>query len=625
MLNSITFSDGTGFKIDSINLYLHKDKKEKYGFGDSTKFRIFIPDWDKIINSEYFLDPFLKRYGIGQIFKFNFHCYLEYYKMVHFDSKGNYLLGSLKNIRNFNINSLEYQNLIWEIFTKAKELDKSLKKEDLKNKIEYQVQDVTGISVQELFMKAAYNDIADLEQTFIGQVSFTRAFYEKIVRYFKDIKSQYNSEKTYTKKEVEGLKKYLSEDPIFEELRSAGFRKVLEKVKEMILRYHLDNDKVEELHQLNKNHKIVEKKELDGIVKEALDVLTDFLKDRKDKERIERIKKWIDRIKYYHSQPEPVNLTVLVYINDRFSSKQGLIEHINLGLEMFFRRCYREWAKKIFWELNGKEHLSNPEKRLFILMHIGTPFLNYRTPIFDPLLIKYVNHKEITSLTFFLSSILKIHIQDDIDIKKLNIQLFLSFLKFYSFLLAYIRPRDTERKQNLNYRRRIIHDQLIDNTFFEVPELDEYHSNLLKKEIKPNKLEETDLSEFNKELDQSSLDSDDDLRYFSRGSSIDDAETLKSVIEKLNYETISVKKPGPDVKKIINFNLKELFVNDILESHCSEAEQELLRRAIINEDTLEEIGSDLKISAQAVHKKIKTVVKRLSKSSELEDILSELR
>jgi hypothetical protein len=630
MANEINFDDGTGLKIETINFNFSQDIKNEYGLDDSGKLRLFIPDWEKILSSESFLDPFLKSYGIGQVYKPAIACYLEYYRATNFDFHGNPLRASLKNIRTFKINSMEYKKLLWDLLDKGKKSKKNLKLEDLSLKIEFPILDVTGHSVHELFLKAAYNEIAEPEQTPLGQTSYGKQYFKKIIRYYININNEPHlkgkKDQTrlyYSMKEIEGLKEYLSEDSIFKELRSTNFNDILIKVKKLLSRYKQKDGQSEDSTQNDVNSQGVTKEELDRIVKETLESLNEFLAGKKSKDKKDEIQKWISLIQHYYSQPEPVNLTVLVYINDKFSSKQGLIENINLQIEMLYRRCYREWAKKIFHELIMNENLTKSEKRLFILMHIGTPYLNYRIPIFDSLLLKYLNFKDLTLHTFLLSSVFKVHNIGEIDLKLMNLQLFLSFLKFYTFWLSYIRPKEKERKQNYEYNKRIVTDQFMEKTVWEDKDLDKYSSKSEEAETIIPEYEEIDLSEIKVEPDEADdklFELLEDYRY--------DLISDKSKSSAYLYDDydciIKVKKSGIDLKKVNNFNLKELFWDDILEKYCSKDEQELLHRRIINKDSLKEIGNDLEISTTAVEKRVNKILQRLSKEKELKDILTEI-
>ena len=630
MNTQISFKDGTGLNIETINFNLGTGIKKEIGLNNSDELRIFLPDWEKILSSESFLDPFLKRYGIGQIYKPAIACYLEYYRATNFDFAGKPLRGSLKNIRNFKINSMEYKNLIWDLLIRERKSRKNLKKEDLRLKIEFPILDVTGPSVHKLFLKAAYHDLSESEQTPLGQTSYTKTFFKKIIQYYIHINNEPHlkgkkdqTRMFYSVKEIEGLKEYLSEDPIFEELRSTNFNSILIKVKNLLSRYKLNEIQLEDSLENDVTKKEVNKDELKSIVKETLESLNEFLAGKKSKEKKNKIQKWISKIQFYYSQPEPANLVVLVYINDKFSSKQGLIENINLQIEMMFRRCYREWAKKIFSELKDTEKLTKPEKRLFILMHIGTPYLNYRTPIFDALLLRYINFKDLTFYTFLLSSVFKVPKIGEIDLKLMNLQLFLSFLQFYAFWLNYVRPQEKERKQNVEYKKRFVIDQYIEKTAWEDMKLDKYGNKGEEAGTKIPEYEEIDLSDIEIEPDQTDdelLKSLEQYRY----DIVSDEEGAKTKINKDYNCTIAVKKPGIDIKKAYNFNLKELFLGDILEKYCSTDEQELLRRRLINNDTLKEIGNDLKISTTAVEKRVKKICNRLSKEPELEDILTEM-
>lgn len=630
MENQILFSDGTGVIKEKI--YFNYDAfKDELGPIDSKELKIFSPDWDKILTSETFLDPFIKRYGFGQIHKFPFACYLEYYRNTQFDSSGKYLLSSIKNFRTIKANSMEYDLLIDELIDMKKKPKQNLKREDLKSKIEFQILDVTGHSVHKLFQEAAYKDIVESELTPNGQKAYSETYFKKIIQYYihvnnkkvppeiaKKLKNKKSNKKNYTKEEIEGLRKYLSEDPIFEELRSTGFAEILNKVKEMLSRL-----RPEEVQELSSLQRIIEKKELDSIVKEAIDSLNEFLVGKKSKKKIEKIQNWIDKIQYYYSQPEFLNYIVLIYINDKFSSKEGSVDQINIGIEMLFRRCYREWAKKIFTELNKSENLTKPERRLFILMHIGTPYLNYRTPIFDPLLLIYLNFKKLTLMTFLFSSILKIHKIEENDIKLMNLQLFLSFLKFYVFWINFIRPKDVERKQNVEYKKRFVRDQYLEDTTWKEMNLDAYKLKEGADETKNSEFEELDFSDIVEESDEVENKLHKNGGFFDRSSHLDDFKA-ESEITKMHYYTIPVKKPGINLKKAINYNLMEFFFRDIIENYCTTEEQELLRRTIIKKDNLEEIGKELNISKPAVHKKIKKILARLSKKPELKDILTEM-
>lgn len=637
MEKEITFSDGTGLIIETLDLDFKTDFKKETGIQNAGKLRIFIPDWERLLSSESFLQPLLETYGSEQLSEFKIAFYLEYYRTTHFDVKGQYLRSTLKNTRTFKINSMDYNNRIRELLVKQeKPWPTKKEEEDVKLKIEYSILDVTGYSVQKLFFKAAYDEIDEIAQTLPTQKRFSKEYFKKIVQYFVKINTQNivennNNKKEkfrtrYSKKEIDELKDFLSEDPIFEELRSTDFGKVLKTVKSMLSRYPQNEQQSPELKENkdNKTQTVVSNEELNKIVKEALQSLDEFLVGKKSKEKIEKIQNWIDRIKHYHSQPEPLNsFLVLVYINDEFSSTRGMVEQINLEIEMLFRRCYREWAKKTFDELKKNENLTKPEKRLFILMHIGTPYLGYRTPVFDPLLLKYLNFKNLNLYTFLISSVFKLHKINDIDLKLMNVQLFLSFLKFYVFWLSLSRSKEKERKQNLEYKKRFVVDQFLENKSWDEKDLDTFKVEKNEKESENSKYEEIDLKDI--EIDSDEPESEMlNLSGHFKSFSVLEEDTSKTETDKINYHTMSVKKPGVDVKRAINVNLKEFFFRDIFEKYCNAEEKELLYEHLIKEETYEEIGKKLNISEPAVSKRLKKILFRLSQEAEIKELLTEM-
>lgn len=637
MEKEITFSDGTGLIIETIDLDFRNGFKIETGIQNSGELRIFIPDWNKIISSELFVDPFLKVPEFKNISELKLAFYLEYYRATHFDVKGQYLRSTLKNTRTFKINSMDYNNLIRELLVKQEKTWPTKKEEeDVKSKIEYSILDVTGYSVQKLFFKAAYSEIAEIDQTLPTQKRFSNEYFKKIVQYFVKINTQNIGENIenkkekfrtrYTKREIDELKDYLSEDLIIEELRSTNFGKILKTVKSMLSRYPQSKQQSPELKENkdNKTQRVVTNEELNKIVNEVLQSLDEFLVGKKSKEKIEKIQNWIDRIKHYHSQPEPLNsILVLVYINDEFSSTRGMVEQINLEIEMLFRRCYREWAKKTFDELKKNENLTKPEKRLFILMHIGTPYLGYRTPVFEPLLLKYLNFKNLNLYTFLLSSVFKLHKINDIDLKLMNVQLFLSFLKFYVFWLSLSRSKEKERKQNLEYKKRFVVDQFMENKSWDEKDLDTFKVEKNEKESEISKYEEIDLKDIEIVSDEPESEMLNLSGHFKSFSVLEE-DTSKTETDKINYNTMSVKKPGVDVKKSINFNFKEFFFRDIIEKYCNAEEQELLYEHLIKKEPYEEIGKKLKISIPAVSKRINKILIRLSQESELKELLTEM-
>ncbi|QQS37131.1 MAG: hypothetical protein IPM56_04035 [Ignavibacteriales bacterium] len=637
MEKEITFSDGTGLIIETVDLDFKTGFKKEIGLQNSGELRIFIPDWGKLLSSESFLHPFFKRYGSEQFSEFNIAFYLEYYRATHFDLKGQYLRSTLKNTRTFKINSMDYNNRIRELLTKQEKTWPTKKEADnAKLKIEYSILDVTGHSVQKLFFKAAYDEIAEIDQTLPTQKRFSKEYFRKIAQYFVKINTQNIVEniknkkekfrRTYTKREIEELKDFLTEDPILEELRSTDFGLILKTVKSLLSRYPQNEQQSPELKE-NKNNKtqtVVSNEELNKIVKEALQSLDEFLVRKKSKEKIEKIQNWIDRIKHYHSQPEPVNsFLVLVYINDTFASTQGMVEQINLEIEMLFRRCYREWAKKTFNELNKNENFTKPEKRLFILMHIGTPYLGYRTPVFDPLLLKYLNFKNLNLYTFLLSSVFKLHKISDIDLKLINVQLFLSFLKFYVFWLSLSRSKEKERKQSFEYNKRFVVDQFMENTSWDEKDLDAFKVEKNEKETEISKYEVIDLKDIEIDYDEPESEMLNLSGHFKSFSVLEE-DTSKTEIDKINYYTMSIKKPGVDVKRAININLKDFFFRDIIEKYCNTEEQELLDEHLIKKEPYEEIGEKLKISNPAVSKRVNKILIRLSKVEELKELLTEM-
>ena len=637
MEKEITFSDGTGLIIETIDLDFRNGFKKEIGLQNSGELRIFIPDWEKLLSSKSFLHPFLERYGSEQFPEFNIAFYLEYYRATHFDVKGQYLRSTLKNTRTFKINSMDYNNLIRELLVKQEKTWPTKKEEeDVKSKIEYSILDVTGYSVQKLFFKAAYSEIAEIDQTLPTQKRFSNEYFKKIVQYFVKINTQNIGENIenkkekfrtrYTKREIDELKDYLSEDLIIEELRSTNFGKILKTVKSMLSRYPQNKQQSPELKENkdNKTQRVVTNEELNKIVNEVLQSLDEFLVGKKSKEKIEKIQNWIDRIKHYHSQPEPLNsILVLVYINDEFSSTRGMVEQINLEIEMLFRRCYREWAKKTFDELKKNENLTKPEKRLFILMHIGTPYLGYRTPVFEPLLLKYLNFKNLNLYTFLLSSVFKLHKINDIDLKLMNVQLFLSFLKFYVFWLSLCRSKEKERKQNLEYKKRFVVDQFMENKSWDEKDLDTFKVEKNEKESEISKYEEIDLKDIEIDSDEPKSEMLNLSGHFKSFSVLEE-DTSKTETDKINYHTMSVKKPGVDVKRAINVNLKDFFFRDIIEKYCTAEEQELLYEHLIKKEPYEEIGKKLKISNPAVSKRVNKILIRLSQESELEELLTDM-
>ena len=637
MKQQISLNDGTGLIMESINLDFKNGLNKEIGLQNSGELRIFIPDWNKIISSELFVDPFLKVPEFKNISELNLAFYLEYYRATHFDVKGQYLRNTLKNTRTFKINSMEYNSLVRELLVKQEKIRPTKQEEEnAKLKIEYSILDVTSHSVQKLFFKAAYDEIAEIDQTLPTQKRFSKEYFKKIAQYFVKINTQNIVENiknkkekfrtSYTKRELDELKDFLSEDPIFDELRSTDFGKVLKTVKSMLSRYPQNEQQSPELKENkdNKTQTVVSNEELNKIVKEALQSLDEFLIGKKSKEKIDKIQNWIDRIKYYHSQPEPLNsFLVLVYINDKFSSTRGMVEQINLEIEMLFRRCYREWAKKTFDELNKNENLTKPEKRLFILMHIGTPYLGYRTPVFDPLLLKYLNFKNLNLYTFLLSSVFKLHKISDIDLKLMNVQLFLSFLKFYVFWLSLSRSKEKERKQNVEYNKRFVVDQFIENKSWDEKDLDTFKVEKNEKESEVSKYEEIDLKDI--EIDSDEPESEMlNLSGYFKSFSVLEEDTSKIEKDMIHYSTISVKKSGINVKKANNINFMELWFSDILETHCDTQERVLLNKYVIEGYNYDEIGKELGISGPAIHKRVKKILKRLSEEPELKDILTEI-
>jgi hypothetical protein len=632
----ISFDDGTGLIIETLDLDFKTGFKIETGIQNSGELRIFIPDWNKIISSELFVDPFLKVPEFKNISELKLAFYLEYYRATHFDVKGQYLRSTLKNTRTFKINSMDYNNLIRELLVKQEKTWPTKKEEeDAKLKIEYSILDVTDYSVQKLFFKAAYGEITEIDQTLPEQKRFSKDYFKKIVQYFVKINTQNIGENIenkkekfrtkYTKREIDELKDYLSEDPIFEELRSTDFGKVLKTVKSMLSRYPQNEQQSPELKENkdNKTQTVVTNEELNKIVNEVLQSLDEFLVGKKSKEKIEKTQNWIDRIKHIHSQPEPINRGVLLYINDTFASTQGMVEQINLEIEMLFRRCYREWAKKTFDELNKNENLTKPEKRLFILMHIGIPYLGYRTPVFDPLLLKYLNFKNLNLYTFLLSSVFKLHKINDIDLKLMNVQLFLSFLKFYVFWLSLSRSKEKERKQNLEYKKRFVVDQFMENKSWDEKDLDTFKVEKNEKESEISKYEEIDLKDIEIDSDEPKSEMLNLSGHFKSFSVLEE-DTSKTESDKINYHTMSVKKPGVDVKRAINANLKDFFFRDIIEKYCTAEEQELLYEHLIKKEPYEEIGKKLKISNPAVSKRVKKILIRLSQEAELKELLTDM-
>ena len=452
----------------------------------------------------------------------------------------------------------------------------------------------------------------------MGQFVYGQKYLKKIFNYYIHINANSNNQKQYTQSEIDGLRKYLAEDHIYEELRKTQFSIVLEKVKNLLsdFRYRFENGVIH--IEKTATGKVVgyDKVQLEGVVTQALDLLQKFLKGKKDKEKRKKVTAWISAIQKRFSLPEPDNWMTLVYINDQFTSKYKLIQQINIEIEMLYRRCYREWAKKAFNELIVSEKLTKTEKRLFILMHIGTPYLEYRIPIFDPLLIQYFNFNNLTTYTFLLSSLFQVNKIEKIDLKLMNQFLLLSFLRFYDYWITHIQLIDVERKKNTEYSKRFERDEYMERTEWEDRDLDIFKTKG-EKSVSDEILNEVELeTELNNE--ENSADDPADVQILDEFLSSEDEKIV------LSYDTITVKKPSVNVTKAININLKDFFFRDILEKYCDSTEQKLLYDYYYSGETLAKIGAKLGISAPAVKKKIDLTRKRLSTIPELADILTEM-
>lgn len=619
MAKKIKLRDGTGLIEDVLYFNIAKNLDKDIISSDSLSLRVYRPDWEKIIASETFLDAFHKRYSSGEYNKMAIPFFLEYYRNTQFDNEGKYLRRTLKRTRKFDIDSIEYKNFFKELIKDVKKAYPELDKSDLRLKIEFPHYNLTEVykTIRELFNKAAYKRLDPPEQTPMGQFVYGQKYLKKIFNYYIHINASGNDQRQYTQSEIDGLKKYLAEDNVYEELRKTQFSKVLEKVKSLLsdFRYSFENGVIH--IQKSATGKVVgyDKIQLEGVVTQALDLLQKFLKEKKDKEKRKKVNSWISAIQKRFALPEPDNWMTLVYINDQFTSKYKLIQQINIEIEMLYRRCYREWAKKAFHELILSKKLTKPEKRLFILMHIGTPYLDYRTPTFDPLLIKYFNFNNLTTYTFLLSSLFQVNKIEKIDLKLMNQFLFLSFLRFYDYWITHIQQIDVERKKDIEYSKRFKHDEYMERTEWEDRDLD-----LFKTKDKTSAADSTTYDKLDTELDIEENDNDVpvNVRTLEEFLSPEDERIL------LSYDTITVKKPGVNVIKAMNINLKEFFFRDILEKHCDPTEQKIFYDYYYNKETLAEIGVKLGISAPAVKKRIDLTRKRLSTIPELADILTEM-
>lgn len=629
MSRILELSPSVVFKVENISISRSCSWKEK-----KYDLRVYIPDWDAVIFDEEFLDPFMNKFGFKPHMKNYVALLLQYYIQNNILPKEGFALSSLKEKKTLNLESVEFNVFISSLMDgKYIEPDK---KEKIIEKLrrEYSQEDIEDR--QTILKSALYREIPTTKISKTGQLELFIIYCKKILEHYKKIAETYAPGYNLTSDDRDTLKNILNEKEIYYELRDSFANGIpfndtlvdIQNITEPFREINLYNPSFDtnQVFKFDFSHS-------DNLVEKIIAHLTKWLVDTKGNDRKETLLDWISFCKDYFSQSKEDKIVSLIRISDMYSDKSGLVKIFNLEIEELLRVCYRSWAKKVFPILNQSENLTKEEKRLFILTNIGSPILNYRTPIFDPILAQYINFGSTPLMLLYFSSLNKINSQ---SLRNIIFQFFLSFLKFYSFWSKYSREQENENYNEEKYQKRKNSNLDIDNSYFNSPPAKKRKKNQpankssdTEKEVLEENLTDNLENDFSIAID----DNDEDLvEDFEPNEN--DMESVKLDLEKYRDfeildntqskdetddwdEKMKVKKPAIRIEDIINKMFEEFYFKDTIGKFCTAEEQSLLMDIYIYKKPYDEAAEVREVSKVAVNNRLKRIYKKLAKSKEL--------
>lgn len=629
MTRILEISPSIVFKVEQITI------TEKFSGNERTvNIRMYIPDWGKVIYNEDFLDPFIQRSELKGQSKFIVGLFLQHYLQNNIEPNGEFALSSLKEKKTLNLDSVEFNDFIASLMG-GKYIEQN-KKEKFIEKLrrEYSNEDIEDR--QTILKNSLYREIPTTKISKTGQLEFFILYYKKIFEHYKKIAETYAPGDNLTKDDRDTLKNLLKEKDIFYELRDSfangipfndilvDIQNITEPFREINLyKPSFDTDQVLKFDFVHS----------DELVNKLIAHFTNWLEDTKGNDRKGILKDGISFCEEYFGQSKEDKIVSLIRISDMYSDKEGLAKMFNLEIEELLRVCYRSWAKKVFATLNQSENLTKEEKRLFILTNIGSPILNYRTPIFDPILAQYINFGSTSLMLLYFSSLNKINSQ---TLRNIIFQFFLSFLKFYGFWSKYSREQENEYYNEEKYQKRKNSNLDVDNLYFNpteatLPKINQSDNESPKteKEVLGENLPDYLDNDISSAIDDNDEDLNEDLEQ-----NVNDIENVKPELEKYRDfaildntqpkdetddwdEKMKVKKPSIRIEDIINKMFEEFYFNDIIGQYCTADEQSLLKEIYICKRPYDEAAEERHVSKVAINNRLKRIYNKLAKRKEL--------
>jgi hypothetical protein len=627
MSRILELSPSIVFKVEQIPI-----TDSSSGIERTVNLRMYIPDWGKVIYDEDFLDPFIQRSGFKGHSKFIVGLFLQCYLQNNIEPNGEFALCSLKEKKGLNLDSVEFNDFIASLMGgKYIEPDK---KEKFIEKLrrDYSNEDIEAR--QTILKNALYREMPSTKISKTGQFELYIIYYKKIFEHYKKIAETYAPGDNLTKDDRDTLNNLLNEKDIFFELRNSFFNGI--PFNDILVDIQNITEPFGEINLYKPSfdtNQILKFNDSDELVKKIIEHLSQWLEDTKGNDRKETLLDWISFCKEYFSQSKEDKIVSLIRISDMFSDKSGLVKIFNLEIEELLRVCYRSWAKKVFPTLNQSENLTKEEKRLFILTNIGSPILNFRTPIFDPILAQYINFGSTPLMLLYFSSLNKINSQ---TLRNIIFQFFLSFLKFYGFWSKFSREQEKENYNEEKNQKRKKSNIDIDNLYFNpteaaLPKINKSDNELPNTEKED--MEENLTDNLENDFSIAIEDNDEDLvEDFEPNEN--DMESVKLDLEKYRdfevldntqsrdetddwNEKMKVKKPAIRIDQIINKMFKEFYFNDIIGQYCTADEQSLLMDIYIYKMTFDEAAEVRQVSKVAINNRLKRIYKKLAQSKEL--------
>ena len=625
MTRILELSPSIVFKVENISIITPLSWKEK-----TFNLRVYLPDWGKVIYDEEFLDPFIERSGLKVQSKFDVGLFLQYYLQNNIEPNGEFALSSLKEKKALNLDSMEFNDFINSLMS-GKYIGPD-KKEDIIEKLRLDLSKEDIRDCNTILKNALYREIPTTKISKTGQLELYIIYYKKILEHYKKIAESYEPGEILTKENRATLKDLLNEKDIYYELRDSfandiPFNDILVDIQNTTgpfreINLYKPSFDTDQILKFNFDHS-------DKLVNKIIAHLTEWLKTTKGDDRNEMLTDWISFCEDYFSQSKEDKIVSLIRISDMFSDKTGLLKKFNLEIEELLRVCYRSWAKKVFPILNQSENLTKEEKRLFILTNIGSPILNYRTPVFDPVMAQYINFGPEPLALLIVTSIMKKFVK---YYSLLNLEFFLAFLKFYGFWSKYSREQENENYNEEKNQKRKDSNLDFDNFYYNPTEAALPKINHSENES-PNTENEVIEVNLTNNSDNDITDNDKEL-IEDLESNENDGEEIKRDLEKYRDfdildntqpedetddwdEKIKVKKPAIRIDQIINKMLKEFDFNDIIEQYCTADEQLLLKDIHEYKMTYDVAAEARKVSGAAINKRLKRIYKKLANSKEL--------